>query len=383
MVASSREKGSKREENEEDTLKRLFVMVPKSMKDDDLYDAFKEFGDIDYATIIRDRDSKESKGFAYVKYTKFSQAANAFEKCERKFKPVFAEPRKSRESMRAPLLSDSRYINGGPSRGLSSARDFPQAPDNFRDEGFTRLTVIASPMVNQDQIWKLFDLVPTMDYCQVRYEGDRMRPSRAIAEVVYAEARWASYAKEKLHGFEYPPGYRLIIRSEFDHPRSGGYGKRPSTSLSSTPSRPDILKIAETIAQASSLIQAAGLSPDVLQQKLGLVTEARKSEVFCSVRLPSEEPMANFDAETEARCFIVCTPSALPGSVLKDVFCRFGNLIDVYLLTNRNCGYARYALRQSAEDAIKTLHGAEVLGIRLKVIEAEERPEKRQRMDEN
>lgn len=67
------------------------------------------------------------------------------------------------------------------------------------------------------------------------------------------------------------------------------------------------------------------------------------------------------------------------------------------MLTNRNCGYAKYASKESAEEAIKVhlntkyleqnlvelllkqisltfqkLHGAEICGIRLKVLEAEE-----------
>lgn len=39
----------------------------------------------------------------------------------------------------------------------------------------------------------------------------------------------------------------------------------------------------------------------------------------------------------------------LPVHVLKQVFCRFGNLIDVYLLNNRNCGYAKYSSGESAK----------------------------------
>lgn len=49
---------------------RLFVIVPKTMTDDELYDYFKQYGEIDYASIIRDRETKESKGFAYIKYFK-------------------------------------------------------------------------------------------------------------------------------------------------------------------------------------------------------------------------------------------------------------------------------------------------------------------------
>lgn len=66
----SRDKGSTRDLNEEEKVLRLFVMIPKTMNDTELYDTFKQYGDIDYATIIRDRDTRESKGFAYVKYYK-------------------------------------------------------------------------------------------------------------------------------------------------------------------------------------------------------------------------------------------------------------------------------------------------------------------------
>ena len=51
-------------------MQRLFVLVPKSMSEEDLHDYFKQYGDIDYVTIIKDRETRESKGYAYVKYFK-------------------------------------------------------------------------------------------------------------------------------------------------------------------------------------------------------------------------------------------------------------------------------------------------------------------------
>ncbi|KAJ8917529.1 hypothetical protein NQ315_005578 [Exocentrus adspersus] len=375
MIAASREQGSKRDLNEEEKIQRLFVVVPKSMTDSELYDYFKQFGDIDYASIIKDKNTRESKGFAYVKYIKFSHAATAFEQCDRKYKPVFAEPRKSNVSR-----NDDRSFSSTSFDTNMSKNALPGPPEQFSNDGYNKLVVIASPSVNQDQLWKLFDIIPGMEYCQLHYDGDRVRPTRAIAEVVYANPQWASYAKEKLHGFEYPPGYRLIVRAEYDNMRSPFGSKSSNTEKQ----KPDILQIAQTIAQASNLMQAAGLSPDLLQQKLGLLPAGKESTNYCNVKLPDPQPFANIDEETAARCFIVCTPSALPNSVLKDIFCRFGNLIDVYMLNNRNCGYAKYASKASADDAIKTLHGAEICGNRIKVMEAEERPDssrKRQRID--
>lgn len=51
-------------------LLRLFVVVPKSMTEQDITNEFKQFGEIDYVSIVRDRETKESKGYAFVKYAK-------------------------------------------------------------------------------------------------------------------------------------------------------------------------------------------------------------------------------------------------------------------------------------------------------------------------
>lgn len=63
--------------------------------------------------------------------------------------------------------------------------------------------------------------------------------------------------------------------------------------------------------------------------------------------------MASIDAEVAKRCFIVCGPPVPPIYAMKDAFCRFGNLIDVYMLPGKNCGYAKYATVESANRAIE------------------------------
>lgn len=64
----SRDQGSRRDSNEDEKIQRLFVIVPKNMTDAELQDHFKQFGDIEYANIIKDKETRESKGFAYIKY---------------------------------------------------------------------------------------------------------------------------------------------------------------------------------------------------------------------------------------------------------------------------------------------------------------------------
>ena len=105
-------------------------------------------------------------------------------------------------------------------------------------EGNCRLTVISSPIINQDQLWRLFDLVPGLDYCDLkRPEGrGRDRQNKAWGTVVYNNPQSATYAKEKLHGFEYPPGHRLIIK--FDEMPPQGYTVAPPTTYTMAPPRP-------------------------------------------------------------------------------------------------------------------------------------------------
>lgn len=76
------------------------------------------------------------------------------------------------------------------------------------------------------------------------------------------------------------------------------------------------------------------------------------------VKLPPAQPMASIDAEVAKRCFIVCGPPVPPIYAMKDAFCRFGNLIDVYMLPGKNCGYAKYASVESANEAIEVDHAS-------------------------
>jgi hypothetical protein len=293
--------------------------------------------------------------------------------------------------------------------------------------------VVTSPLINQDQLWRLFDLVPGLDYCELkRVEGrGRDRTSKAIGTVVFNNPQSATYAKEKLHGFEYPPGHRLIVKFEegsassgghsyvagpppslpyslpLGRPQAGGYMAPPPLGVPSPGSYPlaaprmppplaaappphhhhqhvaagrgphttnslptDLQTLADTLAQATSIIQAAGFTTAANHHAPGgaNVTNSAVPETYdpsyCSVKLPPPQPLAPPDSPVAERLFVVCTPYHPVIYILKDVFGRFGGLIDIYLLAGKTCGYAKYANRESAEKAVATLHGQEICGNR-------------------
>jgi len=452
LIAHSRDQGSRREMNEDERLVRLFVVVPKTMSETELKEHFGQFGDVDYVSIVRDRNSKESKGFAYVKYHRMSHAAKAFESCDRSFKPVFADPKPQKSGFHSAsdgggerLAGPGSTASASTTASVSAGYDMLTYMDTSHSnpEGNCRLSVITSSNINQDQLWRLFDLVPGLDYCELKKgdsRGSRDRSvggsGKSVGTVVFNNPQSATYAKEKLHGFEYPIGHRLIVKYEeamppppthqANHLGPGGYPAPPPHQTYSihlprqhgqhsqppgtqnfigqippapsgypiaaqaprmtmgAPSGPppppgpalnlprqnlptDLQSLADTIAQATSLIQAAGYTTN------GPVTTNQETydPSYCSVKLPPPQPLAPTDSPVAERLFIVCTPYHPLIYILKDVFGRFGNLIDIYLLAGKTCGYVKYASKESAEKAVTTLHGQEVCGNRLKVMLAD------------
>lgn len=204
LIAHSREQGSRRDSNEEERLLRLFVVVPKSMSDSELRDHFAQFGDIDYVSIVKDKNTKESKGFAYVKYHRVSHTAKAFESCERAFKPVFADPRPPKPSQHA----DSSQSNIGSASSTTSNFDvFPyesQTTSGAGDgrggggggggDGFSRLCIVASSSVNQDQLWKLFDIIPGLDYCEKKDTKNRQVKLHLLFRCLLLDCQMNGYA---------------------------------------------------------------------------------------------------------------------------------------------------------------------------------------------
>ena len=208
LVAANRQQGSKqRMDNEEEKYVRLFVIVPKDIKEETLKEEFSKFGPVETITIIRDKITKEGKGFAYIKFTRFLHCAMAYEGIGSKYKAVFADPKPSRNSSVSSndnmmsfnsrsssggfndMFGDNRRngsggssqrdsfsssnFGGGPferssmSDRRSGGGDFSFGFGNNSQSTETTLTVLCSPSLNQDQLWRLFDIIPGLDYCQI------------------------------------------------------------------------------------------------------------------------------------------------------------------------------------------------------------------------
>ncbi|KAK7110500.1 RNA-binding protein 45-like [Littorina saxatilis] len=406
VVANSKRDGSTRDPREEEKLVRLFVICPKTYTEKDLRDEFEKFGDLDHVTVIRDRSSGESKGFGYVKYHRPYHAALAFENCDQLFKPKFAEPQRSRDERE----DNSDFYNFGPNSSGSGfrgqKRNFeedgsfysdprpPQMPGNFTagpppvaamgglgpmsmlndypaPSNCCRIQIVAPIGMTQGYLTKLFNLIPGMEYCD-------LNESTGVAYARYATPQCASYARDKLHGFEYPIGSQLMVQLAEENVQnpdpSQGYDSGYSPGRGDDPT--------DLRQRAASLLEKAGINPQAVMALANSVGAMGTTVVgpggnkmervnYCNILLPLPQPLVPDDSSVAQRLFIVCQPSAVSERVLRDAFSRFGNLIDVFLLSGRNYGYAKFANKEAAMRAIQTLHGQNLSGQRIKVLEAE------------
>ncbi|XP_046974561.1 RNA-binding protein 45-like [Vanessa cardui] len=379
MVAANRSEIQSEDYNY-DKYRRLFLHIPKDMNEDVLEENFKKFGCVEDVLIQRDRETGTSKGFAYITYQKFSEAAIAFEECERKYRAIFAQPKGYKRNETSYETNIKGLAN---STTAGNQRHSLMSMMNVNPRGFTRVNFTCSPYLTQMQVDTLFDIIPGMANCN--YFVDLLK-NIGKGSALYSNPISAAYAVKKLNGFEYPPGQTIFVEpanpnlapyeSDFPNIPNAVNNLRNLISLTAKSSSPDLAQLAEAIAEASKLIKVA------TSGAAGISNPDSKDLNYCSVRLPAPQPLAHIDSPVAKRCFLVCKPQPPPLTVLRDIFCRFGNLINVYTLPNKTVGYARYAVSESADEAIKILHGAEVCGVRIKVIEAEaEAPAKKIRLN--
>ncbi|XP_075465099.1 RNA-binding protein 45-like isoform X2 [Ascaphus truei] len=317
----------------------------------------KEYGQIQHCSIMKNKATGERKGCGFVKYLKPSQAAIAIENCDRRFKAILAKPRNKAGSATEPdYHSSARRDTMAPEHtaAMYSYEQFDYSAYDKSGEARTqeavskRLIVVSRLPLVQEQMYSLFNLVSGLEYCEVQPD---LYMSYGVAVIQYQNIAASIYAKYKLHGFEYPPGNRLGVTFLND----GGDGT-------------DLRKMASQ-KKAAQAYERGYATPQAMQLLSDAILPA------CKKKAPS-------DSESKERLFVLFKPHTLTIDVMEDVFCRFGNLIEVFLVRGKNLGYAKYTEKSSADEAIATLHGKTVNGVKLRVTVAEsprDKSNKRQR----
>ncbi|CAG00334.1 unnamed protein product, partial [Tetraodon nigroviridis] len=316
LIAQSRS-STRHRDVEDEELTRIFVTIPKSYSEEDLKETFKEYGDIEYCVILKNKTTGESKGLGYVRYYKPSQAALAIENCDKTYRAILAEPRNKAAATEDYSAGSSRndYMGGAePMNQYALPLHDPNSYQfmDYRSGDITRCLMVSTRAgLSQEQIFALFDLIPGMEYCELQRDAYGMSKGHAI--IRYNNLGSAVYARDKLNGFEYPPGNRLV----------------------------------------------------------GFSAMSAVSRIQTDANLPPPKKLAPPDSKAKERLFVVFSPNTLPTDVLEDVFGRFGSLIEVHLVSGRKVGYMKYADKQCADEAMSVLNGRVVNGVKLKVMLAD------------
>ncbi|XP_063390539.1 RNA-binding protein 45-like isoform X2 [Cydia fagiglandana] len=365
----------------EDKYKRLFIKVSRQASESDVKHHFSEFGCVEFVKMPKDKSTKESKGFAYVQYKTFLDAAKGYEGCDRKYRPMFATPKEELQRSRSgqgqdnsmsgwPVMQPENMFYPQPVYPQNSVSSMINTPS----DGYVSINVTCSPQVPQQPLEQLFNIVPGMqefEFSVDPYNGY----SKAL--VTYANASAAAYAVEKINNYQFPSGEILTVKPENQLKRVANDLTNMvdvfKKSLDGGGPSPNLMELAEAIAQASSLIkQATSIQVETGHHIDTRVDRPQLDDFWSS--LPPSQPMLDRDTRVAKRCFIVFHPHPPAPAYLRDIFCRFGDLIDVSTISNKTYGYAKYGSRRAADNAMACLHGKTVNGIRMKVLEAEEKP---------
>lgn len=339
-IASDKRDGNVRDENEGKFYKCICVKVPTGTPDEQVRDEFSQYGELEYANVMKPRNPRKADTLAFIKYKRAYCAAVALESCDESYKGMFAD---NKEKKRVREWDIAISPLGPPGPPDLPPHDFMIGYGAGKQETCLEvMTTVLPEYIIPDALFnRLFDLIPGMDFCEVD-------PRTGIALVRYVTADAAAYAKEKLSGFEYPPGQKLGVR----------FAPQKRQIM------PEIEPIARKIRHAKSVLAAVGLNED---------PNATQFVPYTEIPLPLTRILAPKNAECHERLFIVCSPKAISEDILTDAFCRFGNLIDVYMIGERNFGYANYADKESAQRAVDVLHGHRILNSQMKVVIAEKR----------
>ncbi|XP_055594142.1 RNA-binding protein 45-like [Uranotaenia lowii] len=321
MISASYQK--KREEGHPEEVheykfRRLFAVVPNSKSEEAIREEFKKFGEVTQVRLVPDKKN-QSQCAAYITFTSFLETSLAIEGSPASYRAKFCLPREA--------LKGNDNDNSGSSSGGFANRKRTHSPQSKRQGsgGDVKLVVICSSDLNQDRLWRIFDIAPGMKYCNIVTQND----INTTASVVYCTQEEAQRAVDKIHGLEYPIGERVIVRFENEF-------------------REEVV------------------TNDALSQ------------------LGPPKPLLNPNTtQCAKKAFFICMPEAIPVRMLQDAFCRFGDLINVNLVPNRRHGYAAFASDIAADRAIQQLHGMQIGDCRLKVLECMEKNDgqKRQRME--
>ncbi|XP_058053894.1 RNA-binding protein 45-like [Anopheles bellator] len=174
---------------------RLKVKCSMDLDAEAVKTEFSKIAAVNCVQLVPDKKSP-GNNVAYLTFESFLDAALAYETAKPDHKAKFAKIKPRKVSLETQPPETKGFF-----RPFTRRRSSALMPP-------TKLTVLCSSTLTQNQIWRLFDIIPGLLNCSVSHDGGSM----GIATVTYNNAQSAKYAREKLHKFEYPIGEKIVVK---------------------------------------------------------------------------------------------------------------------------------------------------------------------------
>lgn len=359
---------------------RLFVVCPRELTETELTAEFRVFGNLEYAKVMTCRESGESKGFAYVKFSRASSAALAMETINdrgdilagRKVKVLIADPKAKKATndgaglvpvptqvgyeWHEPAMDGGLFIPtpqmygyGYHNAAVAPTMAFsPPASPTFAayaDPYYTpaaygaqpqtapRLFVTCHTQVTQEILAQLFAQLPGLLYVDLKCDRDTGE-SKGYAYVSYVFPQSAFAALDQFNGIEFPQGYTMRVMC------------------------------ADTagIAASSPPTGECYMIPTNMQyMPYGMEYEAPMSPPF-SPAMPHHVRMMYGDAQLS---FQLSQPVPVP--TIEHVFQQVGPL-EFLQFVKEDCGYVAFQSVDDAHKAKATLSEIDWAGHRVRIV---------------
>jgi RNA recognition motif-containing protein len=339
---------------------RLFVICSKDYTEDDLTARFKPYGEIEYCKVIKDKQSNESKGFAYVKFAKASAAALAMEEVNRlaqenglKIKALIADPKsKNKGDGPLPVGYPTIPVMDYPppmiySHDMTMPGAFPMP--GYMPTSRQRLFVVHHKSVTQEQLARLFSRYPGMEYCDLK-KNKQTGEAKGFAYINYSTPHSAMLAKDQMDGYEYPVGSALKVM--FAEP----LGVKGPGSATETPA---VSAMRDSFAHMGMSYPPAPMG------------YAHNPPPPMSPSDNQSKAMQSNDRNYPegSRLFVILS-NPLPNYLLQDLFSKYGALEYVRLQKDKNYGYAKYTTQAAAQIAMAYLNNLEFHGQKITITPA-------------
>jgi len=217
-----------------------------------------------------------------------------------------------------------------------------------------RLFIVCHKTVTQDQLARLFQRYPGMEYCDLK-KDKQSGESKGFAYINYSTPQSALMAKDQMDGFEFPPG--AVLKVMFAEPlgMKGGASHPPPADSGSLSA---VTEIRDSFAQM--MTPYPSLPPTMPPMGYPPAIQPPMSPSS------SEKAASDRNYPEGSRLFIVLT-KPVPDYILQDVFSRFGALEYVHLQKDKNYGYAKYTTSASAQYAMQYMNNTEIQGQKIKI----------------